>query len=290
MNGEKMNRRNFAKSALLSGVAVGAAAAFAAPAAAQEVTAPAAGSNLDRILSAKKLRVAAIVGEEPYFSKNIVTGEWGGFCIDMARSIAEELSVDLEIVESTWGNSVLDLQANKIDLSFGLNPTPKRSLVVDFSDPLFYNAFAVVAKNGFTAASWEDLNKPEVTVAVDIGSTHELIARRYAPKANITGFKTRDEAILAVAAGRADCFVCTIFLGLTSKQKNPQLGNFIMPAPFVQSAVSAAMQYDSDRRFRDFVSAWCNFNRGNGQIREWIVANLSKVNIQPEDVPAEVTF
>ncbi len=290
MNGEIMNRRNFAKTALLSGVAVGAASALAAPAVAQEVTAPAAGSNLDRILASKKLRVAGLVGEEPYFSKDIVSGEWGGFCIDMARSIASELGVELEVVESTWGNSVLDLQANKIDLSFGLNPTPKRALVVDFSSPLFYNTFSIVAKKDFTVSSWEELNDPSVSIAVDIGSTHELIARRYAGKANITGFKTRDEAILAVAAGRADCFVCTIFLGLTSKQKNPQLGNFIMPRPYVQSAVSAAMQYDSDRRFRDFVSTWCDFNRGNGQIREWIVSNLAKVNIQPEDVPAEVQF
>ena len=285
-----MNRRDFAKSALFSGMAAGAVTSVVSTTATQAQTSAPAGSNMERVLSSKKLRVAGLVGEEPYFSKNVTTGEWSGFCIDMARNIAQDLGVELVIVESTWGNSVLDLQANKIDMSFGLNPTPKRALVVDFSRPLFYNTFAVVAKKDFSPRTWADLDKPSVNIAVDIGSTHELIARRYAGKANITGFKTRDEAILAVASGRADCFVCTIFLGLTAKKKNPQLGSFIIPQPYIQSAVSAAIQYDIDRRFRDFISTWCDFNRGNGQIREWIVANLAKVNIQPEDVPSEVQF
>ena len=251
---------------------------------------PAPESNLGRIMKAKKLRVAGLVGEEPYFSKNIATGEWSGFCIDMARDIAKELGVELEIVESTWGNSVLDLQAGKIDLSFGLNPTPKRALVVDFTRPLFFNTFSIVAAKGFKADTWEALDRPEARVAVDLGSTHELIARRYTPKATITAYKTRDEAILAVQSGRADCFVCTIFLGLTSRKKNQSLGAFIMPKPYVQAPVCAALPYDDDRRLRDFVSAWCDYNRGNGQIREWIVANLAKVGITPEDVPAEVQF
>jgi polar amino acid transport system substrate-binding protein len=285
-----MDRRDFAKLALGLGAGSALTTTLVGPAAAQAPTTPAAGSNLDRVLSSKTLRVAGLVGEEPYFSKNLASGEWSGFCIDMARDIAKELGAKLEIVESTWGNSVLDLQTNKIDISFGLNPTPKRALVVDFTRPLFHNTFAIVARNGFSAQTWSDLNRPDARIAVDIGSTHELIARRYAGKATITGFKTRDEALLAVVSGRADCFVCTIFLGLTSKKKNPQLGNFIMPRPYVQSDVSAAIQYDVDRRFRDFLAAWCDFNRNNGQIREWIVANLAKVNIVPEDVPPEVTF
>ena len=39
----------------------------------------------------------------------------------------------VEIIESTWGNSVLDLQANKIDIMFGLSPTPSRALILEFT-------------------------------------------------------------------------------------------------------------------------------------------------------------
>ena len=75
----------------------------------------------------KKLRIAGIVGTEPYYHKDIVTGQWSGFCVSMATDLAKALEAEVEIIESTWGNSVLDLQSNKIDIMFGLSPTPSRA-------------------------------------------------------------------------------------------------------------------------------------------------------------------
>jgi len=72
-------------------------------------------------------------GELPYFNKDLATGTWSGFSIEMANDIAKLLDVKLEFTESTYGNSILDLQANKVDLGFALNPTPQRALVVDFT-------------------------------------------------------------------------------------------------------------------------------------------------------------
>lgn len=289
-----MDRRNAAKgvmAALGGSLLVASSRVAAQDKSAPPPPAPVGGEgNLARIQRTKTLRVAGLVGEEPYFSKDLASGQWSGFCIEMARDIAKELDSKLEIVESTWGNSVLDLQSNKIDISFGLNPTPKRALVVDFSAPLFFNSFVIVTSKKFKVRTWRELNDPKVRIAVDLGSSHELVARRFAPNATITALKNRDEAILAVQSGRADCFVATVFLGLTALKKNPQLGMFVIPQPPVQSAVSAAFQYDNDRRFRDFMTAWANFNRGNGQTKEWILTALAKQNIKPEDVPPEMTF
>ena len=64
----------------------------------------------------------------------------------------------LKLVQTTWGNSVLDLQSNKIDIFFGLNPTPKRALVVDFSVPVFNNAFGILCKKDFKPKSGGSLN------------------------------------------------------------------------------------------------------------------------------------
>jgi polar amino acid transport system substrate-binding protein len=46
----------------------------------------------------------------------------------MAKSIADVWSAQLVFVETTFGNSVLDVQSNKIDIAFALNPTPQRAL------------------------------------------------------------------------------------------------------------------------------------------------------------------
>jgi polar amino acid transport system substrate-binding protein len=247
-------------------------------------------STFDRVKRTGTMRVAGLIGEEPYFHKDLKTGEWGGFVIEMARDIAKELGVKLEIVESTWGNSVLDLQANKVDISFGLNPTPKRALAIDFTRPIFYNSFVIVTRKGFEAKTWKDLNNPKVKIAVDIGSTHEMIARRYTPNANIVGFKTRDEVIMALQSKRADCLIATIFLGLTSLKKNPELGKFIMPTPVLSLPVSAGVQMEDNKTFRDFVSVWADYSRGLGATREWILKSLEPMGITPADIPPEVNF
>src|SRR4249919_1528067 len=171
--------------------AVGGIAVASSLVAAQRADAQAsADSTFDRVKQSKLLRVAALPGESPYFNKNIATGEWTGMAVEMAKNIATSFDAKVEYLESTYGNSVLDLQSGKIDLAFALNPTPQRALVIGFSRPVFMHGFGTVAKKGFEPKTWSDLNKPEIKIAVDIGSVHELAARNFASKAEIIGLKT----------------------------------------------------------------------------------------------------
>src|SRR5438046_6043789 len=172
-----LSRRLFAASAAGAAAAAGTPALLAAEARAQ--TAPGE-STMDRVKSSKVLRIAALPGEAPYFNKDLATGAWSGMCIDMAKDIAGQFDGTVEYIESTYGNSVLDLQANKIDLAFALNPTPKRAMVIDFTHPFYLHGFGMVGAKGFKAANWSDLDKPEVKIAFDIGAVHEIAARRCA--------------------------------------------------------------------------------------------------------------
>ena len=244
---------------------------------------------IDRIQRTKILRVAALPGEAPYFTKDLASGEWAGMCVEMSKDIAGVFDGKVEYIESTYGNSVLDLQAGKIDLAFALNPTPRRALVIDFTHAFYLHGFGMVGRKGFKASDWAELNKPEVKIAVDIGSTHELAARRFAPLATITGFKMRDECILAVQSGRADCVILAVNLGLTAVKKNPQLGEFqMLHKPRMQLPTCMGIRMEPDKRWRDFLNAWVDFNRGTQQIREWLYAGLAINGVKPEDVPADV--
>ena len=53
---------------------------------------------------------------------------------------------------------------------------------------------------------------------------------------------------------------------------------------------TAALQYDRDGRFRQFINAWAAFNRGSGQVREWILAALGEMGITPADLPPDMDF
>jgi polar amino acid transport system substrate-binding protein len=283
-----MNRRDALTVALMGGAAV-AAATSQSPA--QADTAPAAGSTLERIKRTGVLRIGVIVGQEPYFHKDLASGQWSGACIEMANDIASKLSAKVETVESTWGNQILDLQGDKIDLAFAVNPTPERALVIDFSTPILVHSFTVITKKGFAKPqSWDEINKPEVKIAVDLGSTHDLIARRYCPKANILGFKNRDEAILAVATGRADCNISLAVLSISTLKKNPNLGELAIPKPLLTLPTNIGIRAETDRRYKDFLSAWADYSRSLGSTRDWMLKGFSAVGLAVEDIPAEVQF
>jgi len=280
-------RREALRYALAIGSGAALTSALATPASAQTAD----DNTLDRVRVTKVLRIAVLPGELPYFNKDLASGTWSGMCIEMANDIAKLLDVKLEYTESTYGNSILDLQSNKIDLGFALNPTPQRALVVDFTNPVFPHPFGAMLRKGLEAKTWADINKPEVKIAVDVGSANEAVARRFAPNAAITSLKTRDDVMLQMASGRVDCVVNALVLGLTAIAKNPNLGTYkILQSPPVTISSSMAVRRESDKRWREFLSVWVDYNRGVGQMREWFVKGLALSGVKPEDVPVELNI
>ena len=281
------DRREALRYALAIGSGAALASTLASPASAQA----APDDTLARIRANKVLRIAVLPGELPYFNKDLATGNWSGFSIEMANDIAKILDVKLEFTESTYGNSILDLQSNKIDLGFALNPTPQRALVVDFCGAVFLHPFGAILKKGLEAKTWADINKPEVNIAVDVGSANEVVARRFAPNATIKSLKSRDEVMLEMSSGRVDCVVNALVLGLTAIAKNPNLGTYkILQSPSVAIPSSMAVRHEVDKRWRDFLTVWVEYNRGIGQMREWFLKGLALSGVKPEDVPVELNI
>jgi polar amino acid transport system substrate-binding protein len=248
-------------------------------------------STLDRVTRTKQLRMAVVSGSPPYFKKDITTGAWTGAAVEMAKSIAAIWSAEVVYVESTFGNSVLDVQSNKIDIAFALNPTPQRALAIGFTRPYIVAPFGCIAKAGFDPKTWGDLNKPDVRIAFDLGSLHETCARRFAPKAQLTGFKSIDDCILALQSGRVDAQVLAATIGLSTVGKNPSLGPYhLLSTPTVSLPSCYGIQREPDTRFVEVVNAWIDFNRGIGTIRDQMIAGLGLNGVTPEQVPAELSF
>ena len=247
-------------------------------------------STFDRIMSTKKLRMGAVANAPPWIRKDPTTGQWNGQFWDIGSALATDLEVQLDLVETSWGNAVLDLQADKIDIMFGLNPTPKRALVVDFTGPLYDSALVVIARNGFEPKTWADLNKAEVKIAVDVGSAHDQVASRLCPQAQIIRFKSIDEATLALRSGRAD--VQSIFWqgGVRAAKRDPSIGKVVAPTPIFGSTSNAAVRREPDKAWRDFMNTWIVYARGLGLIREAVVKSLEQVDISLADIPPGVSF
>lgn len=244
-------------------------------------------TTINKIRERGALRVAGILNEDPYFNKDPRSGEWRGFAIDMARDIAATLGVKLEVVESSWSNSILDVQSGKVDLALALTALPKRALSIYFTAPTYYNSFVVVSpKDELKGLNWKAMNDEKFTYAVDLGSSQDIIATQYLPKAKVLRFKTRDEAVIAVATGKADALVSTALNAMVLSKRNKQLGAVLVPQPVLSSPSVVGLNYDSDEIWKKFVSAWAEYNRRNGNNQTWIVKGLEPFGIQMEDLPA----
>jgi polar amino acid transport system substrate-binding protein len=248
-------------------------------------------STWARINRTKTLRIGAVGGAAPYYQKDLASGEWQGFMIDFAKSLAASLNAKLDINETTWGNAVLDLQANKLDVFFGLNPTPARMLVVDFSDPLFNNAFVLLARKDFNPGTWAELNDPNVKIAVDIGSSHDQMVTKTCPKAQIIRLEKSADASLAVQTGRADAQVLVTVLALTVVSKNPSIGHVVLPTPVQATTTNLGFRKEADRSWVEYVDKWIAQTRAGGKVKDVVLANLQKLSgVRPEQIPAGMTF
>lgn len=281
-----VSRRRLVQLAAAGSLAVTTVGASGGSAAAQDAS---SGSTLARIRAAGKMRVAALVGEPPYFAKSALTGEWAGACVDMANDIAKLLEVEIEFVDSTYGNSVIQLQTDKVDIAMSLTPTPVRSLSINFSKSYFLHGYGLVAPDSLTASTWAELNNPDIRVAVDLGSTQEMAARRFAPKANITAFATRDEVMLALQTGRVDCAVFAALLGMTAVKKNPAIGKFSMlTEPVIGLPACLAIPKEDNQDWKTFLDVWVEYNRGIGQVTEWLTNGMKLAGVEPDDIPSDV--
>ncbi|WP_319485887.1 transporter substrate-binding domain-containing protein [uncultured Cohaesibacter sp.] len=257
-----------------------AAAAIALAPAAQ------AQSKLDEIRSRGTLRMAGILNEDPYFAKDPRTQEWRGFAVEMARDIANTIGVKLEVVESSWANSILDVQSNKVDLALALTAMPKRAMSIYFSSPTYYNSFVLLSpKNDVANKTWSEINDMGLTIAVDLGSAQDQIATQYLTKANILRFKTRDEALMALASGKADAVINTVLNAMVMVKKNPAFGTVYVPKPILSSPSVIGVNYNSDEVWKKFISAWADYNRRVGNNQTWIVKGLEPFGITLDDLP-----
>ncbi|MCV9960456.1 transporter substrate-binding domain-containing protein [Pararhizobium sp. BT-229] len=244
-----------------------------------------AASSLERIKSSGTLRIGGVADGAPYYQKSLADGSWRGFYVDICQKLADDLGVKLSILETTWGNSVLDLQADKIDVFFGLNPTPERKKVIDFSGPVFKNAFTLIVRKDTGGEAWEDFNKPDLRIAVDAGSSHDSAVSRHAPQAEVARLKTASDATAALQAGRADAQCLVMVLALSLRAKNPSIGKLVMPAPADFTTSNAGFRREDDQSWREYADKWITTQRESGFVKDAIIRNMELVGVKESDFP-----
>ena len=164
----------------------------------------------------------------PWQSPNPSSGEYEGFNVELAQRAADLMDVKLEVVPATWSTLIPGLTAKQYDVVFAnLFATPKRALVVNFTEPYSTYGFHIVVNADSKVQTLEDLNSGDVTFVGMSGTVEESYPKEVYPDANVKGIATNDIAawIGEVASGQADAAFLDPGTFRILKTKNPALGD-----------------------------------------------------------------
>lgn len=163
-------------------------------------------------LSATALADTLVMGTNASFPPFEFIGDDGqptGFDVEIGAKIAEKMGMDFKVEDMAFDGLITALETGIIDMAIaGMTITEEKKEQVLFSDPYFNAQQQVIVR-----ADYEDIQSlddlKDKVVAVQEGTTgHVLVSETLGlPDNQIISFKSANDAILELKAGRADCVV-----------------------------------------------------------------------------------
>ncbi|MEO5699565.1 MAG: transporter substrate-binding domain-containing protein [Casimicrobiaceae bacterium] len=257
--------------------------------------AAAAASTWESIAERGAVRVGVIPARPPYFWLD--DGKWVGFSVvmgeDLAKSLSRKMGKDIKVewVETSFTTIILDLQANKVDAFFGLSFSEERKKAIHLAGPLYSLPSVVLKAKGLAIGDqWADFNKPDVKVAVVMGTTDEQVARQFLPNAQIRALKGMGEAVLDIQSRNSVALVTTVLTGLGALKANKSLGTMAVLLPTNNAPSYGGTRRDGDDRFATFLQDWALAYRADGSAKRVIFNAMEKYGLDTAQLPPAVQF
>lgn len=253
---------------LLIGAAAAAGGLAAIVQTAQAQAAPE--SVLAKVRREGKLRIG--YGQvAPWFSKDARTGNLVGIFYDVAEELCRALDVRSEYQEVSWQDSTVALRREDFDLfASSMTYTVPRAAVIAFPLPQLWQRGLLALTHRDNAARWQrhqDLNSPDVTFSLNVGSSAETIVRSVFPRATVT--TTTGQLLTAaepVRTKRADVWVNGDIDIAIFARRNAWASIIDQANPFGVAPNTWAVRY-GDPDWLSFVSSWCAYATASGLTR-----------------------
>lgn len=183
-----------------------------------------AAANLDEILNEGTIEIGVPENFPPFGSLG-AEGEYEGYDVDVARMIAKDLGVDLELVPITSKQRIPYLETDRVDLvisSMGANPTRAKSI-------WFSNAYAPFFSGAFAAPDVAVSSPDDLTglkAGVTGGTIEDIELSDMAPDGvQIVRFGDNAATLEAYKSGQVDVLVTgnTVAANLAANNDDIQL-------------------------------------------------------------------
>jgi polar amino acid transport system substrate-binding protein len=263
-----LQRRTFAGA--IAALGLGALLTTAAPFAAAQSVAD--------LKKKGELTVGLLVDFPPYGTTN-AKNEPDGYDADVARLMAKDLGLKLNLVPVTGPNRIPFLLTNKVDLLVAsLAITPERAKQVDFSKP--YSAATIVLYGSKKANIKAAPDLKNVKVGVARASTQDVAVTAIAPPGTeIRRFDDDASAMQALISGQVDAIGCSTTVAAQIAKRVPA-NTFEDKFVLKQQEMAVAMrpgQAELMKTVNDFVAR----NTANGELNKlyhkWLERDLPKM-------------
>ena len=197
-------------------------------------------------------------------------GELVGFSIDLARQLAEDLGVGLQLIETSWSHIVPDLLDRQFDVVLsGLWVTPERALVINFSEASAIEGIHLIASKALAAnlKTLEAYDGAGVRLAVYGGTVQERVARRLFPRATLLTVEGDDQQMDPVLDGRAHAALVATFAPRAIVRAAPDK-LFLPFAEPLQATSAAAGVRKGDPDFLNYLDSLLTVYRDNGWLAD----------------------
>lgn len=170
-----------------------------------------ASADKPKLLTEGKLVVATSPDYPPF--ENLENGEYVGLDIEIAKAVAKELGYEIEFKNLQFDAIIPAIAAGgQADIGIsGFSVDPERAKEIDFSDSYYIDDQAIAVMKGGSITkdnADESLNKEDVTIAVQSGTTGESYVKENYPKAKVQPYGNSTDAFAALQSGQANA-VCT---------------------------------------------------------------------------------
>ncbi|MBN1039859.1 amino acid ABC transporter [Clostridium botulinum] len=183
-------------------------------------------SVLEAIKQKGKLVVGTSADYPPYEFHKEVDGkdQIVGFDISIAKSLAEDLGVELQINDMDFDGLLIALQAGKVDMVFaGMTPTDERKENAYFSDIYYTAQHGVIVRKGEEGniKSIDDLKDKKI--GVQKGSIQERLANEKIPDAQKKALGKVTDLVLDLKNNKVDAILVELPVAEFNCEKNSDI-------------------------------------------------------------------
>ncbi len=226
-------------------------------------------STLQTILERGTIRVGTTGDFNPMSFKDPATGDYAGHDIEMVKQLASDMGVEVEWVATDWKNLVSGVAAGKYDITTGASYSMGRAKTAGYTLPVVDVGTVplTLRKNDGRFRTWDDLNNPDISVAVTLGTIFQEQALSLFPDAKIVSVESPARDFQEVLAGRTDVSITSTFEASQLIITYPELMIIPVKEPKFSNGIGI-LAPQNDQIFINYLNIWITMKTKSGYLKQ----------------------